>query len=386
MNSPTHGRSCASVVARAFLLLSLLPLFSHAQTQAVGEIKIGYTPFLTGVRASLGASEQKAIQLAAKQINAGGGINGKRLTLVIADNQSTTAGAVAALKKVVEEDQVLAVVGFILSPQVIATSDAIKSYGVPTMIGGTNVTLTRRGNPWLFRVRPDDSIAALAMLKFVDEDLKLRKLGILHDADAFGVGGADLLQQGAQERGLTVVARQQHRSGDTDYRGQLEALRSADAEVLLTYNHEGDAGWIQRQYRELGSPFAYLGSPGSQIKSTLDISKEAAEGLLAVADFVPGQSAANKRYAQAYREEYKEEYDPTASWAYDALNILAAAIRIAGEDRPKIREAILAVKEYQGVLGTFNFSANGDGLHEVSIVRIENGRRTLIKSVRVDAK
>jgi branched-chain amino acid transport system substrate-binding protein len=375
-----------AAMIRALLLLSVFALLNPARAFAADDIKIGYTPFLTGVRANLGAREQKAILLAAKQINAAGGVNGKRLTLVIADNQSTTEGAVAALKKVVEEGRVLAVVGFILSPHVIASSDAIESYAVPTMIGGTNVTLTRRGNPWLFRVRPDDSIAALAMLKFVEEDLKLRKVGILHDVDAFGVGGADLLQRGAQEHGLTVVGRQEHHSGDTDYRAQLEALRSAGAEVLLTYNHEGDAGWIQRQYRELGSPFAYLGSPGSQIKSTLDISKEAAEGLLAVADFVPGQSVANQRYAHAYREEYKEEYDATASWAYDALNILAAAIRIAGEDRNKIREAILALKDYQGVLGTFNFSPNGDGLHEVSIVRIENGRPTLIKSVRVDPK
>jgi len=154
----------------------------------------------------------------------------------------------------------------------------------------------------------------------------------------------------------------------------------------LTYAHEGDAGWIQRQYRELGSPFVYLGSPGSQVRSTLDISKEAAEGLLAVADFVPGQSAVNQRYAEAYRQEYKEEFEPTGGWAYDALNILAAAIRVAGEDRAKIREAILAMKGYQGVLGSFSFTPNGDGLHEVSVVRIENGRPRLMKSVSVEAR
>jgi len=368
----------------AITVLAIGTFISGAASAAGADIKIGYATFLTGARAALGANELKAIQLAAKQINASGGINGKPVTLVIVDTQSTVPGAVAALKKVVEEEHVLAVVGFTLSTQVLATSDAIRSYGVPTMIGGSAVALTRAGNPWLFRVRPDDSIGTLAMIKYVDEDLKLRKLGILHDGDAFGVGGADLLERAAKERGLIVVGRQKHATGDTDYRPQLEALRTAGAEVLLTYNHDGDAGWIQRQYRELGSPYAYLGSPGSQVESTLNISKGDAEGLLAITDLVP--SEVNRRYAQAYRQEYQADFDPTASWVYDALNILATAIRTAGEDRAKIREAILALKNYEGVLGTFTFTPNGDGLHAVSIVRIVDGSPKLLKKVTVDAK
>jgi branched-chain amino acid transport system substrate-binding protein len=264
--------------AAAIPVLAIGTFVSGAASAAGDDIKIGHIAFMTGARAALGAIELRAIQLAAKQINASGGINGKPVTLVIADSQSTAPGAAAALKKVIEEEHVLAVVGFTLSTQVLATTDAIRGYGVPTMIGGSAVALTRAGNPWLFRVRPDDSNGTLAMVKYVDEDLKLRKVGILHDSDAFGVGGADLLERAAKERGLVVVGRQKHASGDTDYRPQLEAVRAAGAEVLLTYNHDGDAGWIQRQYRELGSPYAYLGSPGSQTRSTLNISKGDAEG------------------------------------------------------------------------------------------------------------
>ena len=353
---------------------------------AADEIRIGYIPSLTGTRAGQGAHELKAILLALKQINAAGGVNGKKINLIIADNQSTIPGAVAAVQKVVEQEQALALISFIISAQVLATSDAIKSYGIPTMIGGTNLTLTRRGNPWLFRVRSDDSIAALAMIKYIDEDLKLRKIGILHDSDAFGVGGADLVERAAKERGMVIVGREKHASGDTDYTAQLLALKSAGAEILVAYSHEVDAAWIQRQYRQLGSPYKYLGSPGSQMRSTLDISKEAAEGLLAIADFVPGQSETNKQYAEAYRREYNEEYDATSSWAYDAMNILAEAIKTAGEDRAKIREAILALKGYQGVLGAFSFTPNGDGLREVSVVQIEQGKPKLLKSVSVEAK
>jgi branched-chain amino acid transport system substrate-binding protein len=253
------------------------------------------------------------------------------------------------------------------------------------MIGGTHVSLTRRGNPWLFRVRPDDSIAALAMIKYIDEDMKLRRIGILHHSDTFATGGADLVEQGAKERGMTIVRREEYTGGEKDYTTRLLSLKDAGAEIMVVYSH-AEAAWIQRQYRQIGSPFKYLGSPASQMKVTLDQSKEAAEGLIAIADFVPGQSQANKKYAEAYKKEYNEEYDPYPAWVYDALNILVQAIKTAGEDRAEIREAILSLKGYQGVLGTFSFTPNGDGLHEVSVVQIEQGKPRLLKSVRVEAK
>jgi branched-chain amino acid transport system substrate-binding protein len=122
------------------------------------------------------------------------------------------------------------------------------------------------------------------------------------------------------------------------------------------------------------------------MKDALNLSKEASEGLLAVADFVPGQSDVNRKYAEDYKKEYNEEYDTTSAWAYDGLKILCDAIKKGGADRGKIREAILATKGYKGVLGTFSFTPNGDGLSEVSVVRIEKGVPKLLKVVNVGAK
>jgi branched-chain amino acid transport system substrate-binding protein len=224
------------------------------------------------------------------------------------------------------------------------------------------------------------------MVKYIDEDMKLRSIGILHDSDGFGVGGADLVERGAKERGMAIVGREKYTKGEKDYSDRMVSLKNAGAEVMVVYGHAIEAAWIQQQYRQLGSPFKYLGSPASQTKIALERSKEAAEGLLAIADFVSGQSDMNKKYAEAYKKEYNQEYDTIQAWAYDALNILAEAIKMAGEDRAKIREAILALRGYPGVLGTFSFTPNGDGLHEVSIVQIEQGKPKLLKSVKVEAK
>ena len=147
-----------------------------------------------------------------------------------------------------------------------------------------------------------------------------------------------------------------------------------------------DVALIQRQLRQLGSPFKYIGSPSSQMKDCLVLSKEAGEGVLAVADLVPGSNEMSKRYEAAYRKEYNEDYDGTSVWAYDALYILSDAIRKAGENRDKIRDAILATKDYKGVLGTFSFTPTGDGLNEVSVVQIEKGVPKLLKVVSVAAK
>jgi branched-chain amino acid transport system substrate-binding protein len=342
-----------------------------AKPAAGGEIVIGWTPPVTGASAAEGALQIKAINLAAKQINAAGGISGKQIKLVTEDNQSTNPGALAALQKAVEQDKALAIMGVVKSTQVLAMSDAIKGYGIPFIMGGTNATLTSAGNPWLFRVRPDDSIAAAAMVKYIKEDMKLTKVGILHDTDAFGTGGADLVESGSKTNGLTVVKREKYTTKDKDFTAQLLSLKNAGAEVMVVYaTNPEDAAVIQRQYVQLGKPFKYVGSPSSQMKDCLNLSKENSEGLIAVADFVPGATDEAKKYAADYKAEYNEEFDATSAWTYDGLNILASAIKKGGEDRAKIKDAILATQGYKGVLGTFSFSPNGDGLHAQAVVQI----------------
>ncbi len=368
------------------LSIMVLAVLGSGGATAAEEIRIGFTPPITGTHAASGSLQVKAIKLALKEINAAGGVNGKKIDLRIVDSQSTNPGALAALQKAVEQEKVLALIGYLYSTQVFATSDAIKNYGVPTFIGATNVNLTRQGNPWLYRVRPDDSIAAGAMVKFVKEDTKFTKIGLLHDSDAFGTGGADLIEKGAKEAGLTVVKREKCQTAAKDFTAELLAMKNAGAEVLIYYGHQEATAVIQRQMRQLGSPFKFLGSPSAASKDALNLAKEAAEGIWAVVDFVPGVSEENRRFAEAYKKEYNGEYDNVSVWTYDGLKILANAIKKAGEDRKKIGQAILATQGYKGVQGNFSFTPNGDGLSEVSIVQIEKGQPKLLKIINLAKK
>lgn len=369
-------------------LLSIAALAVVGSGVAMAEdIRIGFTPPVTGVHAAAGSLQVKAIKLALKEINAAGGVNGKKIDLRIVDNQSSNPGALAALQKAVDQEKVLALIGYLYSTQVFATSEAIKNYGVPTFIGATNVNLTRQGNPWLFRVRPDDSIAAGAMVKYIKEDTKFTKIGLLHDADAFGTGGADLVEKGAKELGLTVVKREKSQTAAKDFTAELLAMKNAGAQVLIFYGHQEATAVIQRQMRQLGSPFKFLGSPSAASKDALNLAKEASEGIWAVVDYVPGVSEENKRFTQTYKKEYNgEDYDNISLWTYDGLKILTEAIKKVGEDREKIRQAILATQGYKGVQGNFSFTPNGDGLSEVSIVQIEKGQQKLLKIINMGKK
>ena len=132
-----------------------------------------------------------------------------------------------------------------------------------------------------------------AMVKYIKEDTKLTKVGILHDTDAFGTGGADLVEKDAKEAGLTVVKREKFTTKDKDFTAQLLSLKNAGAEILVFYGpNPEDAAVIQRQYRQLGSPFKYLGSPIQPAsKDALNLAREAAEGHLGRRRFRAGRRA-----------------------------------------------------------------------------------------------
>jgi branched-chain amino acid transport system substrate-binding protein len=375
-------------IALAFLLSGFLiagtSLGMTAAVQAAGgEIRIGMGIPITGAHSSEAPYYVNCVKLAEKQINQAGGINGKKLRVIIIDNQSTNPGALAALNKAVEQDKVLAFIGPVKSTQILAMSDAVKSYGIPMMVGGTNETITKQGNPWLFRCRVSDGIVAAVLVKYIKEE-KLTKIGVIYSNEAFGSGGADAIERNAKLQGLKVVARERFNLGDRDFTAQLLALKRAGAEVMIPYSvGVNEFARITVEYRQLGSPYKYVGPPAIAMKPVLDLSREESEGLVGFVDSVPGMNATNRRFVEAYRKTYNSEPDTQAPWSYDAVNLLSIAIRKSGGDRAKIRETILATKGYERVLGVYTFTPEGEGLNGGPIAVIKNGKPQLVKMVSV---
>ena len=363
------------------------PTTGAAASTSGGVIKIGGIFNITGQNASQADLWMKAADLAVKQINDAGGVNGKKIVLVKEDAQSTNPGALAAYQKMIEVDKPVAILMTNLSTQIQAVSDVAKSAGLPEATGGTAVKNTHMGNHWILRLRPDDSIAAAAMMQYISSEWKPTKLGIINDSDAFGHGGGDLVAQYAKQAGIQVVKREEYTAGTKDYTAQLLSIKAAGAQVMVSYpTRPDDAAVIEEQYHQLGTPFKFMGDPASAEADTLALSKNAATGIAAVIDYMPGVSDVQKKYLADYAAAYNGAVaDTQAAYNYDAIYLFANAIKKVGTDPKKIQDAILGIHgDWQGVCGTFDFTPNGDGLHSNAVITVgDGGKYNYVKTVTV---
>lgn len=366
-----------------FVVLGLFVADIEAQTKT--PVRVGLITEQTGAASMSGERGIRATRLAEKQMNAAGGVNGTPVEVIVYDNNSTTQGTVNAVNKAIE-DKVIALSGPGRSTHTQAAAPIIKENAIPALIASTAVQLTKQGNPWLFRMRPDDSIYGTAMAEFLMKDLKLTKVGILHDADAFGTGGADIVTETMKKNNLSPVRRERYTAGTKDYTAQLLNIKNAGAEgvVLYTTNSE-DAAIIFRQIRELGINWKIVGCPAAVSQVVIDLSKDASEAAYGAVDYFTGANPQSKAFREAYLKEYNQEPDFLAAYPYETLVFLVNVMKRAGTttDRNKIRETILATKGYKGVMGTYNFTPNGDGIHEINLVQMKGGKLQYIRTISV---
>ena len=357
--------------------------FLTAQMTLADEIKFGFMGPVTGNEAGEMKMLTRAVELAAKQVNSNGGIGGKKIKIITADTKSGPATALEAYEKLLKEEKVAAVIAPWKSAQIVAMVNAMKKGATPTIIGGTNPRLTEDGK-WFFRTRPDDNIVAAAMVQYLKNEMKITKIGIVHDNGAFGYTGGNLVEKNAAQSGLQVVKRIGFELGARDFSNAMKSIKDAGAQALIVYAANiGDQAAAEKEWAKIGRPFSYLGSPSSASQTTIEDAAGAAEGVFAVVDFVFGQTPVNQKYADAFRADYHGEPDTIAAYAYDGMMILSNAMNKVGENKDKVREEIMGLNGYEGVVGKYSFAPKGDGLHSVTIVKIQAGKPKAIKVVNV---
>lgn len=366
-------------IALAFCASLLL----SASADAAEPIKIGVVSTLTGPYAEWGTFQVNGLQLALEDIKKAGGILGRAVELRIEDNASTNPGTVLAFTKLFTDPEIKGIVGPIASTQIQAASPAIAKAGIPTMIGGTDPSLTRINNKWVFRARPNDLYSSKVIADFGVNTLKLRKWAIVHATDAFGNGGAKALTDELQKLGITPVLDQGYTSNSQDFAPVVLAIKKSGAEVLGTYmTVPADQAIFAKQLRQLGVSIQWIGSPTTAAVTTRSLAGEALYGSYAVADFNADANEAARAYTKRYYERYGIYPDNFSSWAFDSLHILALAMNNANSTEPEaVRKAILAIKGYKGLEGTYEFDTRGDGVHGYNVVKNEGGKIGFIKRV-----
>lgn len=336
--------------------------------------RIGINAEITGAGAAIGDLGVRAARLAVEEINAAGGVNGVPLELVVRDCRSDPDEALAQYRLALADDQLTVLIGPFKSAYAVRIVPEHRQARLPMLIGATNATLTDHGGPFLFRMRPSDRLTAAAMTALSVEELGSRRVVIVHDADAFGSGGAEGIEAGLRQRGLRPLAREAYRTGTRDFDALARRVAEAGPDAVLIYGtNTTDVGLLLRALRYWQVEGAIITSPGGASAITYGIAAEAQDGIYVALDALLAATPAGARFERRFYERFGLKPDTYVAWYYDAIHLLAAAL----ERDPRGAEALggaIRDQTFAGVQGRYHFDERGEGLHEVVLVTMRDGQ------------
>ncbi len=374
----------APLTRRSLALGTAALLAAPRLARAEDTIKIGVLSPNTGPAAEAGKLQQNGIRMAVDAVNEHG-VLGRKLEVVIEDDQTTNPGAVLAFSRLASQPDIVAFIGPIRSTQVNAIAPDVLKAGKPMLFGGTDPSLTQQGNKWLFRCRPNDSYSAKVIAEFGVGDLKKQKWAVVYSTDAFGTNGSKALVEALKDKGITPVLMQGYTNQASDYTAVVLAVRQSGADILGSYfTFESDLGIFARQLRQLGVTIPWVGSPSIVNTTALNLGGRALYGTYGVADYAVDATPASKAFGDKYLALYKALPDNQSSYAFDAVNLIARAITDAGGTDPeKLRAALAGIRGFAGAEGEYNFDDKGDGLRGYNVVKNENGKVVFDRRIEV---
>jgi len=351
------------------ILLLLLVAGCAQQPAASGEtIKLGFVDALTGDAATYGEVSRNTMQLAVEEINAAGGINGKKLEVVYEDGKCTGKDAATAAQKLLTVDKVEVVLGLSCSGMVLGSAPIFEQHKKILFSSyATNPSISGAGD-FVFRNAYSDELIGSSMAEEIGK--KFSRVAVLVENTDYAKGVVDVFERGF---GGEVVSKEVYNQEARDMRTQLTKIMQAEPEAIIISPQTVVTGaQALKQLHELnygGPVYTNVVMVGSKL---VEIAGEAAEGLNIIADPEPMESAEKKRIFDLYVKRYGEpDYSYPVASNWDAVHIMADAIREVGYDAEKIKGYLYGMPEYNGLLGKYRFDANGDA----------TGLRTTVKQV-----
>ncbi len=385
----THRR----LVALAVVALMVAALGTGCKSASNGSgtsgsaepYKIGAIVSLTGSYAGLGTPEQNAIKMELDRLNAAGGVNGHPVEVVFEDDATDPAKAQAAVARLIEQENVIAVIGATGTGQTMALRDDIDRAGIPqvSMAGGSVVTA--QFDPLVFQTPWPNRIVVPFTLRAMS-DRGIKKIAVISDTGGYGKDGHDIIVKDAPVAGITIVEDQTFNPGDTDMTAQLTIIKAAKPDAVLMWNAGKEAAIVAKNMKQLGMDVPLVGSPGNGRREFIDGAGDAAEGFQFAAGRILAPDAYGKdtpayKVATTFIADYSKAYgtppDIFAGHAYDAFLIVTDALkRVDGDVTPaSLRDAIEKTDGLVGVGGTFVYTPEDhNGLTDAELVfyRIDN--------------
>jgi branched-chain amino acid transport system substrate-binding protein len=366
------------------------------------EIVIGEFGSLTGTTATFGRSTQRGIEMAFDLVNKSGGIEGKMTKVVVEDDQSKPEEAATAVKKLINQDKVLLVLGEVASSRSLAAAPICQTAEVPMITpSSTNPKVTQIGD-FIFRTCFIDPFQGTVVAKFAFNTLKAKKAAILKDIkNDYSVGMAEFFTNAFKEMGGEIITDESYAEGDIEFRAQLTVIKGKNPEVLFIPGYYTEVGLIARQARDIGITIPLVGGDGWDSPRLLEIGGEALNNCYFSNHYsIEDQRPEIQKFIKDYKERYKEVPDAMAPLGYDAALIAVDAIKRSGilspenvklafeqnkdaktlmdaintpQNRKKIRDALAQTKDFPGVTGIITIDENRNSVKPAVMLKIENG-------------
>ena len=348
------------------------------------EIVVGEFGSLTGTTATFGQSTHQGVMLATEQLNAAGGVLGKKVRIIVEDDQSKPEEAATAATKLINQDRVVALLGEVASTRSLAAAPIAQANKVPMISpSSTNPQVTAVGD-YIFRVCFIDPFQGLVMAKFATNTLKLKKVAILYDVrNDYSVGLRNVFSEKFKELGGEIVAEQSYSEGDSDFRAQLTQLKSRQPEAIYTPGYYTEVSTIARQARGLGITAPLLGADGWDSPKLFEIGGEAIEGsYLSNHNSMDDPSPRIQKFVADYKAKHNAVPDALAALGYDAAQVLFDAMKRAGTtEGPKVREALAATKDFPGVTGNITIDKDRNPIKPAVILQVKDGKYAYVETV-----
>ena len=351
------------------------------------DVTFGFFGPLTGPSAQAGQSLRNGALIAIDQINAEGGLLGDTVELIEYDDRSSPEQAVRSATKLIQVDDVDAIVGSLHSGNILAAGPEIERGEVPLVGAGTSPTWLQQGYTYLFRALGNSELSVRQLAAYAKQS-DLNNVAILHSNDEYGNSGASLFENFAKENELTITTKESFTHGDRDFTGQISIIARSAPDVVFVWALGDDLGPVTKQFRQLGYFGPIIGPEGYTLPEALEIAGPTADGVVFAAQYLIPETpeAAGDpmmaNFLSAYNEKYGEmPASDNAFRGYDAVQVLAEGIRRAGTtDGAAVRDAINSINDLQGIAGTFDYSAGtGEGISTMRIYAIKDGAYSELK-------
>jgi branched-chain amino acid transport system substrate-binding protein len=376
--------------ARLFTCLVLLALGTAPLFAAdAAAIRLGAILAITGPAANLGLPESRTLQMLADDANAAGGINGRKVELIIRDSQGNAEKAISFAKQLIEEEHVLAILGPSTSGESMKLKSLCDESQTILVSCAAAETIVNPVAKWVFKTPQMDSFAA-QMIYATMKKLGITKIGVVVTNTGFGQGGKAQLEKLAPANGIAIAISEVYDSTATDLTGVLTKVMAQNVQAVVNWSVEPAQSLVAKNMRQMGFDVPLFQSHGFGNINYVRAAGKAADGIifpagrLLVAETLPDghpQKQLLMSYKKEYEARFKDEVSTFGGHAYDAFLIITEAVKKAGSiDKDRVRDALESLKNIAGTAGMFNFSPtdhNGLTLDSFEMLTVKDGAFTL---------